>query len=69
MHKINFFKGTYLSVHRFVQRILNNPSLKVEEQSQMVHDFYGVSVKWHVERKIVCCITAARHVHVFMIDL
>lgn len=25
----------------FVQRILNNPSLKVEEQSQMVHDFYG----------------------------
>lgn len=25
----------------FVQRILNNPSLKVEEQSEMVHDFYG----------------------------
>lgn len=25
----------------FVETILNNPSLKVEEQSQMVHDFYG----------------------------
>lgn len=25
----------------FVQSILNNPSLKVEEQSQLVHDFYG----------------------------
>ena len=29
-------------LHRFVQRILNNPALKVEEQSEMVHDFYGV---------------------------
>jgi len=25
----------------FVQRMLNNPSLSVEQQSQMVHDFYG----------------------------
>lgn len=31
------------SFDRFVQSILNNPSLKVEEQSQLVHDFYGVS--------------------------
>ena len=29
---------------RFIQRLLSDPSLSVEKQSEMVHDFYGVSL-------------------------
>ena len=32
-----------LLLFRFVQRMLNNPTLSVDQQSEMVHDFYGVS--------------------------
>jgi len=32
-----------LLLFRFVQRMLNNPTLSVDQQSEMVHDFYEVS--------------------------